>query len=491
MAYAKPRAISSMSTYIYRMSDQEDFALLSGDFNPLHLDRIVARRTSFGRPLVHGIHLLLTALEALEGPEVLTLKACKASFMKGVGVDEPFGIHVRSNDAVRARVEIRLFDSIAAKLSFDFEPEMQAGEGLHKTRSPSAPVVVEGRALRGMSGELEPGYDTALFERLFPRLAKRLAPLQAGVLLATTRLVGMVCPGLDSIYSSCEIRFWRRADDATPSAAPNFRWRVASVDERFGFVVLAVEGASFEGEIEALMRPRPVEQASCEALRPRVTGMDFRGRKSLVIGGSRGLGEICAKLLGLGGADVLLTYHQGREDAERVVAEINAHGGTARCARYDATEEPEVLSELLGPEWFPTEVYYYATPPLIVGDGSGFSFEVYEKYRRIYVDGFVRMITELRNLSGGSLWGFFPSSVAVEETPAGWAEYAAAKAEGEAVCRYLEKALPETRLESRRLPRMSTDLTATVMPVESADAVEVLLETLHSGRGTSSAEEGL
>jgi len=44
----------------------------------------------------------------------------------------------------------------------------------------------------------------------------------------------------------------------------------------------------------------------------------------LVIGGSRGLGELTAKLLCSGGGCVHLTYSRGRNDARRVSAEIMA-----------------------------------------------------------------------------------------------------------------------------------------------------------------------
>ena len=56
-----------MTTRSFSIADQTAFATLSGDFNPLHIDAVAARRLMFGRPVVHGIHLLLWALDtALE-----------------------------------------------------------------------------------------------------------------------------------------------------------------------------------------------------------------------------------------------------------------------------------------------------------------------------------------------------------------------------------------------------------------------------------------
>ena len=43
--------------------DSWQFARLSGDFNPLHVDAIVARRLQFGGTICHGVHLTLKALD--------------------------------------------------------------------------------------------------------------------------------------------------------------------------------------------------------------------------------------------------------------------------------------------------------------------------------------------------------------------------------------------------------------------------------------------
>ena len=47
----------------FTLKDQNNFAKLSGDYNPVHLDPILTRRTLFGSPIVHGVHGLLWALD--------------------------------------------------------------------------------------------------------------------------------------------------------------------------------------------------------------------------------------------------------------------------------------------------------------------------------------------------------------------------------------------------------------------------------------------
>jgi len=53
----------------FTMDDVLAFATLSGDMNPIHLDPEYARRTPFGRPIVHGI-LTASLLSNLLGEEL-------------------------------------------------------------------------------------------------------------------------------------------------------------------------------------------------------------------------------------------------------------------------------------------------------------------------------------------------------------------------------------------------------------------------------------
>lgn len=56
---------------------------------------------------------------------------------------------------------------------------------------------------------------------------------------------------------------------------------------------------------------------------------------SLVTGGSRGLGRNTAVSIARHGGDVIVTYRDGRDDAEAVVAEIEAMGRKASALRLD------------------------------------------------------------------------------------------------------------------------------------------------------------
>src|SRR6516164_7346096 len=50
---------------VFTLSDQLKFAQLSGDYNPMHIDEVAARRTQAGAPVVHGVHAVIWALDSI------------------------------------------------------------------------------------------------------------------------------------------------------------------------------------------------------------------------------------------------------------------------------------------------------------------------------------------------------------------------------------------------------------------------------------------
>ena len=56
-------SVFQVSEHVYMLDNQIKFAMLTGDYNPLHIDPIRARREIFGVIVVHGMHAVLRALQ--------------------------------------------------------------------------------------------------------------------------------------------------------------------------------------------------------------------------------------------------------------------------------------------------------------------------------------------------------------------------------------------------------------------------------------------
>src|SRR5256885_1674630 len=79
---------AAIATRGFALDDQREFARLSGDHNPLHLDASFARRTQMGAPVVHGIHTLLWAMESVLRTTSLDVRNIRVRFHQPLFLDE-------------------------------------------------------------------------------------------------------------------------------------------------------------------------------------------------------------------------------------------------------------------------------------------------------------------------------------------------------------------------------------------------------------------
>jgi glucose 1-dehydrogenase len=81
-----------------------------------------------------------------------------------------------------------------------------------------------------------------------------------------------------------------------------------------------------------------------DALEDVIPAHLLRGQKALVTGANSGIGRATAVALGRAGADVVVNYVAGREEAEKVVEEITAFGVRAAAYEADVSSEDQVTA---------------------------------------------------------------------------------------------------------------------------------------------------
>jgi len=466
---------------IFTQRDQELFAKLSGDYNPMHLDALYARRLLFGRQVVHGIHVLLWAFDVwLQGKgETVQLCNLKVDFTAPVALSETVVCSVLSDccdEGVRIRLTVG--GSRVAVIHATYVSGPAAVDPVNKKLLLSTPQREECErvsvtALGDLSGSVALYLDGEEVDRLFSFIPLYLSSEQVAVLLATTRIVGMKCPGMNSVFSGLLLKFSRNH-----FTSPDLLFRVSDFDDRFFRMIVEVSGSGVVGKLSVFYRPDQKNQQSYAELSERVVCPDFSGQRALVIGGSRGLGEVTAKLLALGGADVRITYYRGAEDANRLVDEIKSGGGSVEALSLNVVAPKEDIASLIGDYWSPTHLYYFATPFIFDGSRGKFSDTLFDTFCHYYVTGFLTTFQALKARGVAPRKVFYPSSVAVTEIPLDMGEYAAAKAAGESVCQFLDKTEKETDVLFVRLPRLDTDQTASIVQVDNMDPVPVLLDII-------------
>jgi acyl dehydratase len=457
---------------------QELFARLSRDYNPIHTDPVACRRLIHGQPVVHGVHALLWAFNVWLEAEANRIRIARLSvkFKSPCFVGKVPQVAVTSQGDLAAKLAVTVDGAkmLVATVEWqratvaDLDLPASSAEGV-VCRSPSL------SAMRNLSGEIPLVFDRPLAKILFPNVERCLAADQVAVLLATSRLVGMEVPGRNSIFGGMEL------EAIENSQQPLLAYRVEDYDERLSLVTIRVDGPDLSGLVTALLRPEPRRQKTLDDLRKLVPADLFRGERALVVGGSRGLGEVAAKVFALGGAEVRLTYHQGATDAEGVVSEIVANGGVAECFAYDALSNAADLVSRLR-DWEPTTLCYFATPYIEPGLKGRFSSERFAGFCEYYVRGFHDAFQAVRSVKLRSI--LYPSSSLLDDNPSIFAEYIAAKSAGEALCRVLEKTNPGVRICAPRLPRLATDQTASILDEEMPDAAETIVNVLIEMHGS-------
>jgi hypothetical protein len=478
-----------MRKRVFSMHDMLAFGDMSGDRNPLHADRVAARRLLFGDVIVHGMHLILWVLDGwlLEQTTPVSLRSLAAEFSRPLYLDTEASWEVVSAGDGRVKIRVLANGLTIATLSWDW---IVAAADQPRCPDFTPPQIKEIKVrsaaeVVGASGTIRLEMDVAAAAREFPNVAFRLSMLPIAQIASISRLVGMECPGLHSVDSKLKLTFER---PESPDRSMSFS--VARFEERFGLVFLDVATAGMRGNVKALLRPPPTAQPSCADLRGRVEGGEFRGQRALIIGGSRGLGELAAKLLALGGAEVKLTFQRGGQEAEAVARDIAASGGAAAAFAYDVLQPQDGLAAVCADNRFPTHLYYFATP-FIFGATQwphGASDAAINRFCSYYVSGFVNTFNLVRTVSPVLTHVFYPSTAAIEEQSAALGEYVLAKIAGEAACELLARQFPAIMFHKPRLPRLATDQTATMIAVETADGVSVMLNCLREFQMRSQKE---
>ena len=448
------------------LNDQVAFAEISGDYNPVHLDNLIARRSIFGAIIVHGMHLVLWAInEQVTKNENKFLSIIKVNFMHAVSLENEITYTWKDNKE-NTIGEIKVNKKVVVKI------EIYWGNISFSKINPinSCPPIETSKDIdmNSLSNKKE-SFSLFLPEdkinNLFPNLLKKLNALQISTLLATTRLIGNKCPGLYSIFTRLNINFGKSND------INQFEYHLSKYDNRFGSAQISFSSPNSEGMINAFERPKPINQKSYKIVKEYINSTEFLDIKALVIGGSRGLGEVATKILCAGGANVTSTYFSGKKEAETITKEINLIGDEIEYIYFDACKKNKSNNF----EKY-NLVIYMATPFISTTEKDEFNEKIFKKFCDYYITGFLNLCNSLSNKSEIKI--LYPSSIYIDQVPPNLVEYSAAKAAGEVACSFLEKNNKNLKIFVPRFNRLETDQTSSLIPQNLEDSVDILLNSI-------------
>lgn len=456
-------------------ADQQRFATESRDHNPIHVDPVAARRLISGRQVVHGVHTLIQALDLWPGPATA---AVQCSFVHPVSVGDRVLFERRPDWQGRQRLAAMVDGVAAAEILLGgpapaSAPPADWESPTRRIGTLAAPLDEPPEALVDQCLQIEPWGDA--LAALYPRAAANVGAAALNDLARLSYVVGMVCPGLHSVFQSLHAGV-QRSDSTGPLLV-----RLTRFDPRYQLCFITFHGAALSGELRAMRRPSPLAQPRAAQLADKVEPDRWAGRRTLVIGGSRGLGETLAKLLAAAGSDVTITYARGRDDALAVAADIRSLGrGRCDVVPLDLSQ-PFAAPPGLAPGTFDA-VFYFATPRIHAKRAEVFQRRAFDEFVDFYLARFQELCLWLEG-GGRPVRVYLPSTEFITQRPRGMTEYAMAKAAAEILAEDLNGRLRHVHIVHTRLPRLATDQTSLVPQLSVADNLAPLLDVLRAMTG--------
>ena len=447
---------------------QLDFAKLSNDFNPIHVDSLYAWRSMFGKQLVHGIHQVLICLEDLAKNvnEKIFISKISAKFEYPAGVNETICIdninfsqtyseYVIKNERGLTLTTLKINYK---KTSFDdikFKP-------INYATSPLEPTDF---AKENLVEYLY--YDKKFLKELFKELDSYVSPVNLAVLLASTRIVGMKYPGLNSIYNAFDFEF-----NEVAKSDDSIHYSVSDKHIALNMLNIKLDDTFVSGQIKAFIRPVAPKHKTLKELEGLLPIDSFKGQRALIIGGTRGIGLHCLRLLASAGASTLFTYFKNSNDADKIVKEFANESINTNYIKLDVSNLTKESLETIK-AFNPTQIYYFATPK-ILNNNSSLDAALLQEFINYYVIGLDKILVSLKSELKPAV--FVPSTVYLDEKPTNLSEYIIAKSASEMFLKLLEK--KGYKVYNPRFPKVSTEQTMSLFKQKTVDPEEVLLDEL-------------
>lgn len=458
---------SVLATRRFTTADQQAFAAVSGDFNPLHMDPAWAATVFPGEVVVHGAHVALWGCDAYFAKNpVRKLRGLKVAFDKPILLNEDVTAGTEElADGVRIAFYVRGVKLMTATLRFS-DGSMNS---LPPPLNPEAPRLMARHMsdVNGLSGVVTLSHAARGLAQMFPAFTSASSAAAPVGIAALSSLVGMECPGLHGLFSSFDVEL--------TGAAGALSYKVIKADNRFNRVEMEVSGYALAGKVAAFLTAGPAaEKPAATAVEPS----EFKHQQPLVIGASSGLGRATTLILAAGGAEPIGTYRASRAAIEALTAEI---GGKFVALPYDTRAPGALVAELAARGWDGAEVYFFATPRIFRRRLEARDPALLQEFTAIYVDGFNNLVRALvKTFPDRAFRVFYPSSILAAAPKTESVEYAEAKRAGEQLCAALQVEFPHLKIHAERLPGINTRQTVTITPATTLPAEEVMLPLIRA-----------
>ena len=451
------------------LSDAKAFADLSGDFNPMHLEEQYSRRLIYGEPVAHGINVILKILENRfhDLDEKISINHLIIKFLEPVYYNKIYTCFVfKVGEKENIILKYNQKKIIDISISYAFNSKFKY---INLTNNIFQKIIPNSSSIDNAYNycdSIDYKVDTTLFKLIYPIIYNCISFKFINFLISTSYIVGMRMPGLNSIYSQIELNLINDDNSKINKISINLHKIYKSVN----LIKLDISDSSYLARINCFFRPPPINQPKIKDLTNLVSKDEFKSQNALIIGGSRGLGELTAKILALGSGKVTITYSSGIIEATRIKDEIYDFN-KSNLSIKKLNVHDEIYDSFL--DNF-THIYYFATPKIKQSDSKIFDQKLYLNYYNYYIFSFNRILESFSKKHKCKI--FYPSTIFIEQEDSFFREYVKAKIDGEKLIENFDK--KNIKIFKPRLPKLETDQTASLIYEKKSDTISIMHEAI-------------
>jgi FkbH-like protein len=439
------------------INEQKVFSFLSNDYNPIHLDFEYSKKSPYSKPVIYGILIVLKSLENLI---IFTKKKfinIRVEFIKFINVDD--NINIEYNDNLI--IIYKNINTICTKIKYTLIDDQSNIEIQDYNNNLNIPLN-DYKPCQNYTHKLN--INSFYLEKYFKNIYKNFNLLQIYQIINLSAFVGMITPGLNSLFNSFEINF----DDNNYEDIYILDFKLNYFDNTYKTCSYNFNGKNTKGNLQCVYRPENVKQIKLKDI--LIKNDQFKNEKVLVIGGSRGIGEVISKIFYAGGAEVMITYYNSYNDALAICEESD---NNIKIVKYNVLLDFDKINDIIDNIEF-TKIFYMATPNMI--ENEYFNINTFDIYYNYYCKGFNLLFEKInkKNLK----YIFYPSSEYLN-IKNNYKEYSLAKKMGEDIIKTLAYNNKNIKFDCIRLPRLLTDLTNSIINDLSQNPYDYLIKHLN------------
>ena len=355
----------------------KDFVFLTKDSSSLHTDAKFARRSMYRENVIHGMLPVsfISILPLKIGIQNFCFKSISASFKRPILIGESLMIHfvienynpgqvdyevnfsIENNESAVVyttgifKIESRNFEDqkIEDRIDGDHVSMIQESlveknlrfDEIKKNDVDQFEFQISSEVVKAFFKIINEGSGINLPGQHISSCNNLLA-----VCLFST-FVGICIPGQNATFIDFNAAI---ADDIRLENKYLFRGEVTFKSQSTDVLVLGISIMDYDrnreeiisGKIKTKVNEVAKKMPSIQDIKAARFGLE--NKVVLITGASGGIGETTSKMFSLYGAKVVVNYYKGKDEALRIVEEINSNGGNAIAIKADISEKQQVKS---------------------------------------------------------------------------------------------------------------------------------------------------